>query len=501
MKLLPPPLGSELEGEENQRSSSVKKKIILGGVLFLLAASLVGAVLLVKRSQETRREAAGENKLVCKRWSGGLPAGYVTTYGGGQGKINFYANPHYSGSDKNGEVVFFRCDYRKAIEKTRDDQGKIHPEKLVCTEDTPGFLAKDYKTIGCGHTDPRVGDCYTPGIDSFVDPNFMGGKCQVIQLDLRGCNTERVEVVIDGKKRKYPGWHGGTAFIVAYNPECPTPSPTATPTLTPTPTPVPSCREFSLTGGEDSNGDGIPEYIPGQSNMGIRFKTENAGLRDYRMRKQNDDGSWGEWTRVRNGLALGDGRFPFTAPTEPGRYEIGVNVFNAGCDNSTCNSGGCTLVCSVDNHLYRVTDCNYGGFDGQPQGNCQNECRQQFDVVAQGVSPSPRPSPSPSPTPAPGTLTCQYCHVYNENWEEISPEELPLLEIGQKIYFATTGNTDDPQGITKARFRITVNGEEGEWQETTQQNDNGEFYISYTIPETGSYKVEAMVYNPNLGWQ
>ncbi|MCD6225733.1 hypothetical protein J7J95_01470, partial [bacterium] len=150
---------------------------------------------------------------------------------------------------------------------------------------------------------------------------------------------------------------------------------------------------------------------------------------------------------------------------------------------------------------YRVTDCNYGGFDGQPQGNCQNECRQQFDVVAQGVSPSPRPSPSPSPTPAPGTLTCQYCHVYNENWEEISPEELPLLEIGQKIYFATTGNTDDPQGITKARFRITVNGEEGEWQETTQQNDNGEFYISYTITETGSYKVEAMVYNPNLGWQ
>ncbi|MCD6226160.1 peptidase S8, partial [bacterium] len=57
------------------------------------------------------------------------------------------------------------------------------------------------------------------------------------------------------------------------------------PTPTPTPLPAPSCRDFSLTGGEDSNGDGIPEYIPGQSNMGIRFKTENAGLRDYRMRK------------------------------------------------------------------------------------------------------------------------------------------------------------------------------------------------------------------------
>ena len=90
-------------------------------------------------------------------------------------------------------------------------------------------------------------------------------------------------------------------------------------------------------------------------------------------------------------------------------------------------------------------------------------------------------------------VQCEFCKVYDEDWEEIT--DLSTIAIGQTVYFATRGSTTDPKGITKARFRI--NG--GDWQETTTRHGN-EFYISYTIPSAGSYTVESMVYNPSLGW-
>jgi hypothetical protein len=68
--------------------------------------------------------------------------------------------------------------------------------------------------------------------------------------------------------------------------------------------------------------------------------------------------------------------------------------------------------------------------------------------------------------------------------------------VGQTVYFASGWTTNDPAGITKARFRI----KSGAWQETTTKH-NELFYIQYTIPQAGAYKVEAMVYNPTLGWR
>jgi hypothetical protein len=73
------------------------------------------------------------------------------------------------------------------------------------------------------------------------------------------------------------------------------------------------------------------------------------------------------------------------------------------------------------------------------------------------------------------------------------------MTVGQTVYFATRGSTTHPEGITKARFRFTVNGVVGSWQETTNKRGN-EFYIQYTIPSAGSFKVESMVFNPSLGW-
>lgn len=93
--------------------------------------------------------------------------------------------------------------------------------------------------------------------------------------------------------------------------------------------------------------------------------------------------------------------------------------------------------------------------------------------------------------------TCESCGVYNEDWEEIT--DLSTIEVGQTVYFTTSGSTDHPQGITKAKFRISVDEVAGAWQETTDKHGE-EFYIGYTIPSEGSYKVESMVYNPVLGW-
>ncbi len=103
---------------------------------------------------------------------------------------------------------------------------------------------------------------------------------------------------------------------------------------------------------------------------------------------------------------------------------------------------------------------------------------------------------TPTPPP-PDTARCDFCKVYDTDWNEIP--DLSTLTVGQTVYFATRGATTHAQGITKARFRITIDGVVGSWQQTTEKHDN-KFYIEYTIPSAGSYAVESMVYNPVLGW-
>jgi len=113
----------------------------------------------------------------------------------------------------------------------------------------------------------------------------------------------------------------------------------------------------------------------------------------------------------------------------------------------------------------------------------------------------PEPTITPTITGVPPSLSCEYCRVYNEDWQEIPISALSTLQVGEQIYLATRGQTEHAQGITKARFRVTVNSNQGAWQETTQQRNSGEFYIAYTIGASGTYKVESMVYNPDLGWE
>lgn len=112
-------------------------------------------------------------------------------------------------------------------------------------------------------------------------------------------------------------------------------------------------------------------------------------------------------------------------------------------------------------------------------------------------TPTPKPTSTLTPTPTPSSI-CEYCHVYTSSWEKI--ENLSSLSIGDEIYLATKGSTSSTQGITKAKFKITIDGVASDWMETSQKRDD-EFYLPYTILKAGTYTVESMVYNPQTGWK
>lgn len=90
---------------------------------------------------------------------------------------------------------------------------------------------------------------------------------------------------------------------------------------------------------------------------------------------------------------------------------------------------------------------------------------------------------------------CQDIKIYDEDFNQISTEEVRASET---VFFAVSGTTTGPSGISKARFRVNS----GEWIETTQRRTEGEFYLEYQIPPTGGgIFVEAMVFNLSTGWR
>ena len=107
------------------------------------------------------------------------------------------------------------------------------------------------------------------------------------------------------------------------------------------------------------------------------------------------------------------------------------------------------------------------------------------------ITPTPTFSPTPTPTPV---YECKRLKAYDEDWQEIA--DLSTISVGDTVYFLVEGLCEETQGVTDARFRIN----EGEWLEPTGQKW-GHFYLEYTMPAAGSYKIEAMVYNPALGWR
>ena len=141
--------------------------------------------------------------------------------------------------------------------------------------------------------------------------------------------------------------------------------------------------------------------------------------------------------------------------------------------------------------------------EGQHIWNCRWEDGRTWwecsETPTNTPTPTATPTSTPTSTPTP-TVTpvyscdCLELRMYDLDWNLITDYSLLLPE--SEVYLAVTGETDHPAGIVRARFRI--NG--GEWQETTDQNNNDEFYIDFQIPDYGDYTVEAQIFTPDLGW-
>jgi len=114
------------------------------------------------------------------------------------------------------------------------------------------------------------------------------------------------------------------------------------------------------------------------------------------------------------------------------------------------------------------------------------------------LTPTPTGEPTATPTLPLSSISCEYCRIYDQDWRVVDLGSA-TVQVDQQIYLVAKGATSDLSGITKARFRITIDNQAGGWQESVQKRGE-EYYLPYVVAQSGSFKVEAMVYNPDLGW-
>ena len=189
-------------------------------MLFVLAV-VVGVAYLVKKRQDIGGEAAIEQRLTCKGWSGGNYSDYGKDAQGnnnwfngleptenGIKKIQFYGNV----SDRIGWEQYKYCDYLEYV------KNRNNIDHYYCRDGDPGYYnTRSYSIHNVSEDDPQ----YTKELGEIIDQSHYGGTCQIIQVDVSPCE-------------------GGTAHVIHVNPNCPTPTPTPTPALTSTPTPTPA---------------------------------------------------------------------------------------------------------------------------------------------------------------------------------------------------------------------------------------------------------------------
>jgi len=173
----------------------------------------------------------------------------------------------------------------------------------------------------------------------------------------------------------------------------------------PTPTPVyPGCSNFRIAN---------PVVQKGFFNPLSWTRGANTGLAAVFIRKKNTDNTWGSWQHLITSLA--DGWSTYTAPNEIGTYEVGVNVYDADCNDKwlcarEAGDQGWTTK------LYSVTACPTDGTSTIDSTKsvltnvCMNTCRGTFEVVAT-LTPTPVPVTLPRITTATlpdGTLNKWY---------------------------------------------------------------------------------------------
>lgn len=90
-------------------------------------------------------------------------------------------------------------------------------------------------------------------------------------------------------------------------------------------------------------------------------------------------------------------------------------------------------------------------------------------------------------------LQCTDIKIYDLNWNLLSVND---IEVGQTVRLAVGANF--PAQAVKARF--SMNGGTT-WQETTDKNPSGEYFMEMSIPDESAIAIEAQVFSPGLGWR
>lgn len=246
------------------------------------------------------------------------------------------------------------------------------------------------------------------------------------------------------------------------------------------------------------------------------------------------DNTWGCWEDPKEDPICGTG--PGSCPQDVTPYVQASGSLPGGY--ALCNNGGhnclvlnlpeeykgCSYLAEIytdvpqdcerqQAHLRKREKIGDGGSVCFPNLPIENDCKTQIDIRydSPGASagniitykldcapgqptPTPTTSPMPTPTPPPSYFCrCLILRMYDSNWKEIT--DFSSISVGDLVHFTVIGETNHPQGITSARFRI--NG--GDWKPVTQKHD-GQFYIQFEIPDYGDYSVEAQVFNTDLGW-
>lgn len=103
------------------------------------------------------------------------------------------------------------------------------------------------------------------------------------------------------------------------------------------------------------------------------------------------------------------------------------------------------------------------------------------------------------PPPASGapsfTSQCLDVRFYDASGARLT-NPATQVKSGDKVRIAVSGSTNEPGGLSKARFKVN----DGSWEESAVKNTSGEYYADKTVT-AGPFRVEAQVFNPALGWK
>ncbi|MEJ2347880.1 MAG: hypothetical protein P8Y17_01605 [Patescibacteria group bacterium] len=190
-------------------------------------------------------------------------------------------------------------------------------------------------------------------------------------------------------------------------------------------------------------------------------------------------------------------------------------------DPRFCDSNSCAIS-RVTNPNYILTDCyvNHAHTDDADDPTVNDvllrravqsstlglkDCgAEQIDVVCDGktyvdgVWIRYDEDCTPKTTPPPG-LDCQCLDikVFDEEWSQLSIEQLASLEAGDVVRFTVSG-VSSAGAIDKARF--TINGVQRP-EVTAKRPGTNEFYDEYTIPEgVSNFTINAELHHTTIGW-